>query len=240
MAQAPLDRPTDAPPRAHSAGVASSVLGGTGPVLEPLDVEGDRPRHVAIIMDGNRRWARAQGLTEIEGHAAGVEAVALLPDPVGELLEETSIESVCDRFLGWVERIDDAHHFVILDFLVTVLDPDVVVEDNVNCFPALLTCGAPWVRIVSCNPLEVKDPSLPPPYSGYAIADRTGWDAFRAEYGPALADEVALPLLEAWSGLPADELSAGVLDKIPAGAEEESRGSEDSGPTRTVGQGGTA
>ena len=75
MAQAPLDRPTDAPPRAHSAGVASAVLDGTGPVLEPLDVEGDRPRHVAIIMDGNRRWARAQGLTEIEGHAAGVEAV---------------------------------------------------------------------------------------------------------------------------------------------------------------------
>ena len=33
------------------------------------------PRHVAIIMDGNRRWARARGLLEIQGHAAGVEAV---------------------------------------------------------------------------------------------------------------------------------------------------------------------
>jgi undecaprenyl diphosphate synthase len=30
---------------------------------------------VAIIMDGNRRWAKARGLTEMEGHAAGVEAV---------------------------------------------------------------------------------------------------------------------------------------------------------------------
>jgi undecaprenyl diphosphate synthase len=35
----------------------------------------DLPRHVAIIMDGNRRWARAHDLPELEGHAAGVEAI---------------------------------------------------------------------------------------------------------------------------------------------------------------------
>ena len=33
------------------------------------------PRHVAIIMDGNRRWARARGVPEAQGHAAGVEAI---------------------------------------------------------------------------------------------------------------------------------------------------------------------
>ncbi len=33
------------------------------------------PRHVAIIMDGNRRWARARGVTEAEGHAAGVRTI---------------------------------------------------------------------------------------------------------------------------------------------------------------------
>ncbi len=42
---------------------------------EPEDGEGLIPRHVAIIMDGNRRWARQRGLTEAEGHAAGVEAI---------------------------------------------------------------------------------------------------------------------------------------------------------------------
>ena len=34
--------------------------------------------------------------------------------------------------------------------------PDVLVEDNVVAFPALVTSGAPFVRIVSCNPLEVR------------------------------------------------------------------------------------
>ncbi|MGP5308666.1 polyprenyl diphosphate synthase [Vreelandella alkaliphila] len=33
------------------------------------------PSHVAIIMDGNNRWARARGLSGVRGHRAGVEAV---------------------------------------------------------------------------------------------------------------------------------------------------------------------
>lgn len=33
------------------------------------------PRHVAIIMDGNGRWARRRGLVRIKGHVAGVESV---------------------------------------------------------------------------------------------------------------------------------------------------------------------
>jgi mutator protein MutT len=42
---------------------------------------------------------------------------------VRELAEETGLEGVCDRFVGWVERIGPEHHFVILDFAVTLLDP---------------------------------------------------------------------------------------------------------------------
>ena len=33
------------------------------------------PRHIAVIMDGNGRWARQRGLPRIEGHRAGVTAV---------------------------------------------------------------------------------------------------------------------------------------------------------------------
>jgi len=43
---------------------------------------------------------------------------------VREAAEETALPVVVDRFLGWAERIDDDAHFVILDFVVTVLDPD--------------------------------------------------------------------------------------------------------------------
>ena len=41
---------------------------------------------------------------------------------VRETAEETALEVVVDHFLGWTERIDDDHHFVILDFAVTALD----------------------------------------------------------------------------------------------------------------------
>ena len=60
--------------------------------------------------------------------------------------------------------------------------PDVIVEDNVVLFPALVTAGAPFVRIVSCNPLELPGPEIPPAYSGLPSDDRSEWDAFRAEY----------------------------------------------------------
>ncbi len=36
---------------------------------------GDGPRHVAIIMDGNGRWAAKRGLPRVAGHRAGAEAV---------------------------------------------------------------------------------------------------------------------------------------------------------------------
>ena len=71
------------------------------------------------------------------------------------------------------------------DRLVEIIDevqPDVLVEDNVVSFPALLASGRPWVRIVSCNPTEIPDPDVPPAFSGYPAGDRSGWDAFRDEY----------------------------------------------------------
>jgi MGT family glycosyltransferase len=75
--------------------------------------------------------------------------------------------------------------------LVEIIDevqPDAIVEDNVVSFPALPASGRPWVRVVSCNPAELKDPEVPPTFSGYATADRTGWPGYWDEYRRVHAD----------------------------------------------------
>src|SRR6266705_449020 len=43
------------------------------------------PRHVAIIMDGNGRWAAARGLPRVEGHRRGVEALRRTVRAAGDL-----------------------------------------------------------------------------------------------------------------------------------------------------------
>ena len=75
-----LARPTDAPPAAHAqVRTESTVAAPAIPVGEtPLLPVEELPRHVAIIMDGNRRWARLHDRAELEGHAAGVEAIRAL------------------------------------------------------------------------------------------------------------------------------------------------------------------
>src|SRR5215510_14073385 len=83
----------------------------------------------------------------------------------------------------WEELITGARysHDQLTDIIARTR-PDVIVEDNVVGFPALMTAGVPFVRIVSCNPLEIKDPGIPPTFSGYPAADQAGWQAFRDEY----------------------------------------------------------
>src|SRR5207244_3643245 len=48
---------------------------------EPFEI----PRHVAIIMDGNGRWAAARGLPRGEGHRRGLEALRRTVRAAGEL-----------------------------------------------------------------------------------------------------------------------------------------------------------
>ncbi len=46
---------------------------------------GKMPQHVAIIMDGNGRWAKQRGLPRIKGHEAGVESIRAAVNACGEL-----------------------------------------------------------------------------------------------------------------------------------------------------------
>lgn len=49
-----------------------------------------KPEHIAIIMDGNGRWAKARGLPRSAGHRAGVEAL------------QRTVRAVGDRGIGWL------------------------------------------------------------------------------------------------------------------------------------------
>src|SRR5947208_16311076 len=89
----------------------------------------------------------------------------------------------------WEALLDGARY--VDERLVEIFDelqPDAIVEDNVCAFPAIPASRRPWVRIVSCNPLEVSDPALPPAFSGLPLEDRTGWESFRAEYAHQVGD----------------------------------------------------
>jgi len=89
----------------------------------------------------------------------------------------------------WQALVDGARY--VDDRLAAILDelhPHAIVEDNVVAFPAIPASGLPWVRIVSCNPLELKDPALPPPFSGLPLDGPAGWDDFRAEYARQIGE----------------------------------------------------
>jgi MGT family glycosyltransferase len=89
----------------------------------------------------------------------------------------------------WQALVDGARHVdERLTEIFGELAPDAIVEDNVCAFPAIPASGRPWVRIVSCNPLEIKDPELPPTFSGLPLQERTDWEAFRTEYAAQVGD----------------------------------------------------
>jgi UDP:flavonoid glycosyltransferase YjiC (YdhE family) len=107
----------------------------------------------------------------------------------------------------WQALIDGARYCEPqLREIIARTRPDVIVEDNVVAFPALTTAGVPYVRIVSCNPLEVPGPDIPPAYSGLPAGDRSQWADFRAEYDrthrPIWADFDAWCREQGMAGLP--------------------------------------
>jgi MGT family glycosyltransferase len=70
--------------------------------------------------------------------------------------------------------------------IIGELKPDLTVEDNVVTFPALPASERPWARIASCNPTEMKDHEVPPPFSGLSLTcDRAKWDEYWVAYREA-------------------------------------------------------
>jgi hypothetical protein len=70
------DRP---PPQGQGGGGHGGLSWTTLPdhsdLLQAIRLGGRVPAHVAVIMDGNGRWARARGLPRFRGHSAGMKSV---------------------------------------------------------------------------------------------------------------------------------------------------------------------
>jgi len=94
--------------------------GGTEPLLGdfPPPV---RPRHVAIIMDGNNRWAQQQGLPRIEGHRRGVDTVRMVCETSVELGLD-AVTLYCLSSENWKRPKEE------VDFLMLLLEQYLVEE----------------------------------------------------------------------------------------------------------------
>lgn len=83
----------------------------------------------AVVIDDDRLLLIRRG----HGPAAGEWSIpggrveqgeTLAEAVVRELAEETGITGVCGELVGWVERLGDDYHYVILDFRVVALDAE--------------------------------------------------------------------------------------------------------------------
>jgi undecaprenyl diphosphate synthase len=60
-------------------------LNNSSYLKEMLNQNHELPNHVAVIMDGNGRWATQRGLPRVAGHRAGVKSVRAIVEAAGEL-----------------------------------------------------------------------------------------------------------------------------------------------------------
>jgi undecaprenyl diphosphate synthase len=80
------------------------------------------PRHVAVIMDGNGRWAKARGLPRIAGHRKGLEAVRELTRVCGELgISHLTLFAFSSE--NW--RRPETEVRLLLELFLTALDKEV-------------------------------------------------------------------------------------------------------------------
>lgn len=94
----------------------------TNGALEAEGLEREKlPRHVAIIMDGNGRWAQAKGLPRIEGHRRGVKSVRVVVEECARL-GIGQLTLYCLSSENWKRPRRE------LDFLMNLLEQYVIEE----------------------------------------------------------------------------------------------------------------
>ena len=165
------------------------ALGNTSPTRDlplPNPEASDLPQHIAIIMDGNRRWASARGLPKAAGHTVGARKVRALVQACHELAPSRGGMAKPMRVL--ICGIPNVGKSTLINTLtarraaktgdeagITKLEQRITLADDFYLYD---TPGVLWPRIIVAK-------------SGYNLAasGAIGRNAFNEE-------EVALELLE--------------------------------------------
>lgn len=89
------------------------------------------PRHLAIIMDGNGRWANARGLPRIAGHRAGAETVDRITTECARLgLEALTLYSFSSE--NWKRPADEVEALMTLCHAHLVEQQDRMIENGIR------------------------------------------------------------------------------------------------------------
>jgi undecaprenyl diphosphate synthase len=98
----------------------------------PSDLDQDRlPKHVAVIMDGNGRWAKRRGLPRIEGHRRGVDALKELV----RCCHDWGIKSLTAYAFStenWGRPLEEVNFLMTLFERVLVRELDEMIRENVR------------------------------------------------------------------------------------------------------------
>lgn len=100
-------------------------------MTKPTNPSQSRPRHVGLIVDGNRRWARQRGLPTLEGHRRGFEAIKTVSD---ELINH-GVEFVSAYIFStenWNRSREEVSYLMDLAYERVTKDLDELNEKNIR------------------------------------------------------------------------------------------------------------
>lgn len=108
---------------------------GADPLTHLPDVPPERlPRHIAIIMDGNGRWARERNLPRIRGHHAGAESIRAVIEECAKLgIEAITLYSFSNE--NWKRPADEVEALMGLSLAYMRSERDTLVKHNIRFVP---------------------------------------------------------------------------------------------------------
>ncbi|MGY8769377.1 MAG: isoprenyl transferase [Pirellulales bacterium] len=106
----------------------SSITSETNPIGVPTN---RYPRHIAVIMDGNGRWAQRQGLPRIEGHRRGVASVRRTVEECARLnIEQLTL--YCLSSENWKRPQDEVNFLMHLLEQYMIEERSILMDQNIR------------------------------------------------------------------------------------------------------------